>query len=135
MTLNISYLEGIEASEGCVDGVSNGSSGCATTIGAEGIPVESVVPDLGSIVEERPCRCTHDNALQVLPLQCGTRQQTVQLSIMTTMCPCSTVRIDFKWLIKALIMIIRALQGHDKAMGCHNPRNNFLHPNHAPIAT
>ena len=63
--------------KGGSDGVSNGACGLATTIGAEAVPVEGMVPDLRGVVEYAALG-GFDHFFQALAREVGTFGQAVQ---------------------------------------------------------
>mmetsp|Transcript_45028 Transcript_45028/g.113423 ORF Transcript_45028/g.113423 Transcript_45028/m.113423 type:complete len:262 (-) Transcript_45028:7-792(-) len=59
-------LEGLEGAKGGGDGLRDLAGGLAASIGREGLPVEVVVPDLSSVVEDSALSGAH-KLLQALP--------------------------------------------------------------------
>ena len=60
------------------DGIGQGASGFATAVRGEAVPVEGVVPDLGSVVEDATSGGL-DDLFQRLAFKLGTRHQVVQV--------------------------------------------------------
>src|SRR5690606_28212819 len=72
------FLEGFEGTEGLVDGFGQLAGGLAAAVGAQAVPVESVVPHLGSVVEQAAAGGL-DDLFQALAFVLGACDQVVQV--------------------------------------------------------
>src|SRR5690606_34592893 len=72
------FLELVEGSERLVDGFGQFASRLAAAVRAQAVPEESVVPDLGSVVENAAAGGL-DDGLQVLAFKLSARNQVVQV--------------------------------------------------------
>src|SRR3990167_8896920 len=72
------FLELVEGTEGGVDRVSQGTGRLATGVGGQAVPVEGVIPDLGSVVEDA-ARGGLDDLFQGFAFELGAWDQVVQV--------------------------------------------------------
>src|SRR5690606_22302110 len=71
-------LERFKGTECLVDGFSDCTSGLTAAIGAQAVPEESVVPDLGRVVENRALRAVAEVS-QGLAFNLGAGNQLIEL--------------------------------------------------------
>ena len=71
-------LELLEGAELGIDGRGQGTGGGTAAIGAQAVPVEGVVPDLGGVVED-PAGGLHDDVLEGHGLELGPGDQVVEI--------------------------------------------------------
>src|SRR5690606_746584 len=72
------FLEFLERTPGFVDGFTHSTGSSATTVRAQAVPVEGVVPDLCRVVEDTAGRGL-DDLFQGFAFKLGTRNQVVQV--------------------------------------------------------